>query len=288
VQKVVVQKVPVQICRYENQEVVEKVPVTVCKVMQEEQVRKVPFTVCKQVVEHVDNKVPVQVCKMIPETQVRKVQYQVCKIVNEEHVDQVPVQVCKMMAYEDTVRVPQYVEKRIPVTYTQRTPRTIVMKVPIDPCTGRDLVTPMVPVRPAPPVGMQGTPTGMQDSGSQKTFDNNGQGNNSQSNKPTSPNEMPSVKTPKTGTDDFQGKGNDSQGKQGEVPGTGNNTKGGDTNNLNEGLKKPAIPADKAVPVPNDKSGADKSGTDDKSASKVGISDTQPKTGGMPDVFRGQ
>ncbi len=37
VQRVVVQKVPVQVCRYVNEEVVQKVPVTVCKMVQEEQ-----------------------------------------------------------------------------------------------------------------------------------------------------------------------------------------------------------------------------------------------------------
>ena len=98
VQKVVVQKVPVQVCRYVNEEVVQKVPVTVCRMVQEEQVRKVPVTVCRQVVEHVENKVPVQVCKMVPEEQVRKVPVTTCRMVNEEHVEQVPVQVCKMVA----------------------------------------------------------------------------------------------------------------------------------------------------------------------------------------------
>ena len=146
VQKVVVQKVPVQVCRYVNEEVVQKIPYTICRMVQEEQVRKVPVTVCRQVVEHVDNKVPVQVCKMVPEEMVRKIPVTTCKLVNEEHVDQVPVQVCKMVAVEETVRVPQLVQKQIPVTYTYRVPRTVVMRVPVDPCTGAPLaVTTTVP-----------------------------------------------------------------------------------------------------------------------------------------------
>ena len=160
VQKVVVQKVPVQVCRYVNEEVVQKIPYTICRMVQEEQVRKVPVTVCRQVVEHVDNKVPVQVCKMVPEEMVRKIPVTTCKLVNEERVDQVPVQVCKMVAVEETVRVPQCVQKQIPVTYTYRVPRTVVMRVPVDPCTGAALaVTTTVPtmIQQSMP-GMQGVP----------------------------------------------------------------------------------------------------------------------------------
>jgi hypothetical protein len=146
VQRVVVQKVPVQVCRMVNEEVVQKIPYTICRTVQEDQVRKVPVTVCRQVVEHVDNKVPVQVCKMVPEEMVRKIPYTTCKMVNEEHVEQVPVQVCKMVAMEQTVRVPQSVERRVPVTFTYRVPRTVVMRVPVDPCTGQPLaVTTTVP-----------------------------------------------------------------------------------------------------------------------------------------------
>ena len=43
---------------------------------------------------------------------------------------------CRMVAEEQTVRQPVCVEKRVPVTYTYRVPRTVVMKVPVDPCTG--------------------------------------------------------------------------------------------------------------------------------------------------------
>ena len=107
VQKVVVQKVPVQVCRMVTEEQVRKVPITVCRMIQEEQVRKVPVTVCRQVVERVENKVPVQVCHMVAEEMVRKVPVTTCRMETEEHVEQVPVQVCKMVAVEQTVRVPQ-------------------------------------------------------------------------------------------------------------------------------------------------------------------------------------
>ncbi len=137
VQKVVVQKVPVQVCRMVTEEQVRKVPITTCRMVQEEQVRMVPVTVCRQVCERVENKVPVQTCRMVAEEQVRKVPVQTCRMVAEEHVEQVPVQVCRMVAEEQTVRQPICVQKRIPVTYTYRVPRTVVMKVPVDPCTVR-------------------------------------------------------------------------------------------------------------------------------------------------------
>jgi hypothetical protein len=159
VQKQVVNKVPVQVCRYVDEQMVRKVPVTTCRMIAEEHVRKVPVTVCRPVVERVENMVPVQVCKMIQEEVVKKIPVTTCRMVNEEHVDQVPVQVCKMVAEEQTIQVPHCVEKRVPVTYTQRIPRCVVMRVPIDPCTGADLVVPTTAVMQAAPA-MPSAPTG--------------------------------------------------------------------------------------------------------------------------------
>jgi len=195
VQKVVVRKVPFQVCRMVNEEVVQKVPVTVCRMVQEEQVRKVPVTVCRQVVERVENKVPVTTCKMVAEEMVRQVPVTTCKMVMEEHVDQVPVQVCKMVPMEETVRVPRVVEKRTPVIQTYRVPRTIVYKVPIDPCTGAVLAM------PGPAVGvpnMQAMP-GMQTSsadpmgGATTTFEGGAGNGANKETLPPDPKQMDSV-----------------------------------------------------------------------------------------------
>jgi hypothetical protein len=131
-----VRKVPVQVCRYQDEQVVRKVPVQVCRMVQQEEVRRVPFTVCKQVVERVENKVPVRVCRMVTEEQVRKVPVTTTRYVQEEQVEEIPVRVCRQEQIEETVRVPVRVEKRVPVTYTYRVPRTVVYRVPIDPCGG--------------------------------------------------------------------------------------------------------------------------------------------------------
>lgn len=129
-----VRKVPVQVCRYVDEQMVRKVPVQVCRMVQQEEVRRVPFTVCKQVVEHVENKVPVRVCRMVNDEVVRKVPVTTTRYVQEEQVQEIPVRVCRQEQIEETVRVPVRVEKRVPVTYTYRVPRTVVYRVPIDPC----------------------------------------------------------------------------------------------------------------------------------------------------------
>lgn len=139
-----VRKVPVQVCRYEDQQVVRKVPVQVTRMEQREEVRRVPVTVCKQVVERVENKVPVRVCRMERQEVVRKVPLTTVRYEQEEQVEEVPVRVCRQEMVEQTVRVPVRVEKRVPVTYTYRVPRTVLYKVPIDPCGGV-YVTPSVP-----------------------------------------------------------------------------------------------------------------------------------------------
>jgi hypothetical protein len=129
-----VRKVPVQVCRYQDEQVVRKVPVQVCRMVQQEEVRRVPYSVCKQVVEHVENKVPVRVCRMVNDEVVRKVPVTTTRYVQEEQVEELPVRVCRQEQVEQTVQVPVRVEKRVPVVYTYRVPRTVVYRVPIDPC----------------------------------------------------------------------------------------------------------------------------------------------------------
>ena len=149
--RVVTRKVPIQVCRYVDEEIVRKVPVQVCRMVQEEQVRRVPYTVCRQVTERVENKVPVKVCRMQPEEVVRKIPVTTMRMVQEEKVEQLPVQVCRQMAVEQTIQVPQIVRKQVPVTYSYRVPRTVVLRVPVDPC-GNELYVPSTPTVVAPSV----------------------------------------------------------------------------------------------------------------------------------------
>ena len=130
-QRIVSHKVPVQVCRYIDEEVVRKVPVQVTRMVEEQQVRKVPVTTVHQVVERVPQQVAVQVCKMVEEEVVRKVPVTTCRMAYEERVEQIPVQVCKMVAVQETMRMP-HAGERIPVTYTCRTPRVVCMRVPLE------------------------------------------------------------------------------------------------------------------------------------------------------------
>lgn len=152
-----VRKVPVQVCRYVDEQVVRKVPVQVCRMVQQEEVRRVPYTVCRPVVEHVENKVPVRVCRMVNEEVVRKVPVTTTRYVQEEQIDEVPVRVCRQEQIEETVQVPVRREKRVPVTYTYRVPRTVVYRVPIDPCGNP--VSAASPIVPGSPMPERSTPT---------------------------------------------------------------------------------------------------------------------------------
>ncbi len=173
-----VRKVPVQVCRYEEQQMVRKVPVQVCRMEQHEEVRRVPVTVCKQVVERVENKVPVRVCRMERQEMVRKVAQTTVRYEKQEQVEEVPVRVCRQELVEQTVQVPVRVEKRVPVTYTYRVPRTVLYKVPIDPCGGGVLVTAppsvpyVVPGSAQPPAPATGKPDPA--TGKKETFGPNG------------------------------------------------------------------------------------------------------------------
>jgi hypothetical protein len=128
----VVQKVPVQVCRYVPQEMCRKIPVRTCRMVAEEHCRQIPVTTCRQVVERVEHKVPVRVCRMVTEEQVRQIPVTVCKWVQEERVEQMQVRVCKMVEQQETVQVPRTVCKKVPVCYTVRVPRTVLMKVPVE------------------------------------------------------------------------------------------------------------------------------------------------------------
>ncbi len=106
-----------------RQLVVQKVPVQVCRMEQEERVCQIPVTVCKQVVERVEQKVPVKVCRMVRRSDRP-----------QGAGDQLPHRVrrprragagagLQQEALQQTIRTPRVVEKRTPVVYTYRVPR---------------------------------------------------------------------------------------------------------------------------------------------------------------------
>lgn len=153
VARVVTRKVPVQVCRYVDQEVVHRVPQQVCRLQREVVVRKVPVTSCR--------------------------------MVQLERVEPVPVRVCRQVAEEQTVRVPRLVEKRIPVTCTYRVPRTVVYRVPVDACGvpyGYDTIAPGGPPATYAPgatseetEGKEPTPARPRDEADQAEEDGTGQ-----------------------------------------------------------------------------------------------------------------
>lgn len=144
-------QVPVEVTRYQPEEVRRKVPVQTCRMVEEEQVRKIPVTVTKPVVERVEKQVPVQVCRMVEEEQVRQIPVTVYKQVCEERVQQIPVQVCRMAVEERIVQIPRTVQRVEAVTYTTYRPRTIACRVPVDPC-----LVPLESVVPSPTYAIPG------------------------------------------------------------------------------------------------------------------------------------
>lgn len=102
VQKVVTQKVPVQVTSYVDEVVQQPVDMQVCKWVQQE-VQK-PITVTTQ-----------------------RIQY-------EERVEPVQVQVCRWITQTRKVQVPHRVAKWVACTTNQLVPRTVATRVPIDPC----------------------------------------------------------------------------------------------------------------------------------------------------------
>ena len=80
----IMQEVPVNVTRYQDEVVTEQVPVTTQRMEQTEEVRQYPVTVSKPQTERVVNRIPVQ-----------KVSYE-----KEEHVRQIPVET-RRIEYED-------------------------------------------------------------------------------------------------------------------------------------------------------------------------------------------
>ncbi len=86
---------------------VQKVPVQVCRTQEEVQVRKIPYTVQRPVTENITYKVPVQTCRWERQEMVRKVPVTTQRIEYEERVESTPVQVCRMATEVRKVMVPR-------------------------------------------------------------------------------------------------------------------------------------------------------------------------------------
>ena len=112
--------------------VVQKVPVQVYRTEQEVQVRKIPYTVQRPVTENITYKVPVQTCRWERQEMVRKVPVTTQRIEYEDRVESTPVQVCRMATEVRKVMVPRTAAKWVPYVTTQYVPRTVVMQVPLD------------------------------------------------------------------------------------------------------------------------------------------------------------
>jgi hypothetical protein len=213
---------PVQVTKYVDEVTVEKVPVQVCRMQQQEEIREVPVTVQKPVVERVNYKVPVRTCRWVQQEMVRKVPVTTRRMVYEERVEQTPVQVCRMVSEVRTVQRPRTVASWKPYTTVRRVPRTVVMRVPMDPCsTSLPLTTTQytpsssyyapsspITVSPAPSSGIQTqrvpTPAGpsdttggsvMQGGSAAETMPANetGQGSQGSGAKDTDPTGQPSI-----------------------------------------------------------------------------------------------
>ena len=114
--------------------------------------QKVPVNVTRYVDEVVNQPVQVQVCKWVEQEYVRPVTVTTQRIEYEERVEPVHVRVCRMQAEVQTVQVPHTVAKWIPYTSTRLVPRTVTMRVPVDPCGDSVSIAP-ARVAPAPSSG---------------------------------------------------------------------------------------------------------------------------------------
>ena len=112
--------------------VARQVPVTTY--MPTVETRQVPVQTCRYVEEQIVRKIPYKVCRMVNEQKVRRVPVTTCRTVYEERVTKVPYRVCKMVTEQKTVQVARRVERRVPVTYTCTKPRVICYRVPLDAC----------------------------------------------------------------------------------------------------------------------------------------------------------
>jgi hypothetical protein len=137
----VVQRVPVQVTRMQQEVQVRQVPVQTVRMVSEEEFRQVPVTVQRPVTERIERQVPVEVCRWEPEQMVRRIPVTTCRMTYEDRVEQIPVRTCRMVEERRTVQVPTSTCRLVSETSMRRVARTVLVKIPIDPCTGLDLTT---------------------------------------------------------------------------------------------------------------------------------------------------
>lgn len=128
----VMQEVPVNVTRYQDEVVTEQVPVTVQRIEQTEEVREYPVTVSKPMTERVVNKIPVHKVRYEKEEHVRQIEVQTQRIEYEDVDQPYEVQVCRMETEVRKVEVPITVRKVVPYTAIRRTPRIVSMRIPYD------------------------------------------------------------------------------------------------------------------------------------------------------------
>ena len=118
--------------QYVPQIVAQQVPQTTY--VQRVVTQKVPIQVTRYVDEVVSQPVPMQVCKWVAQEVVRPVTVTTQRIEYEERVEPVQVQTCRWVAETRSVQTPHVVAKWVPYTTTRLVPRTVAMSVPADPC----------------------------------------------------------------------------------------------------------------------------------------------------------
>lgn len=128
----VMQEVPVNVTRYQDEVVTEQVPVQVQRIEQVEEVREYPVTVNKPMTEQITNRIPIQKVRYEKEEHVRHIPIQTQRIEYEEREEEYPVQVCRMETEVKTVQVPVTVRKVVPYTTYRVTPRIVSMRVAVD------------------------------------------------------------------------------------------------------------------------------------------------------------
>ena len=127
----VMQEVPVNVTRYQDEVVKEQVPVQVQKIEQCEEVREYPVTVNKPVTERVVNRIPVQKVRYEKEEHVRHIPVQTQRIEYEDREEPYEVRTCRMETEVKTVQVPVTVRKVTPYTTYRTIQRIVSMRVPL-------------------------------------------------------------------------------------------------------------------------------------------------------------
>jgi hypothetical protein len=128
----VVQKVPLNVTRYQDEVVTEQVPVQVQRMEQVEEIRETPVTYQRPKVERIVEKIPVQKVRYEREEHVRQVPYEVRRIEYEDREEEYPVQVLRWETEKKVIEVPVQRRKLVPYTSYRLVPRVLTMRLPYD------------------------------------------------------------------------------------------------------------------------------------------------------------